>query len=171
MALARQAANLAKGRSRAAMVAAGEAAADGLAAMVQPFAGPTLRRSTAPPGARSCSPRRRPYDLVKPLADRLGLDDVVATRYGVNADGTYDGTLVGPFVWAAGKLEAVRDVGRRATTSTSTESYAYSDSFYDAPLLGAVGTPIVVNPDPRMVAHGDRRGAGRSSTSTSRRAS
>ena len=32
------------------------------------------------------------------------------------------------------------------------ESYAYTDSFYDAPLLSAVGTPIVVNPDPRMVA-------------------
>ena len=30
-------------------------------------------------------------------------------------------------------------------------SYAYSDSFYDAPLLSAVGTPVVVNPDPRMV--------------------
>ncbi|HEU4840196.1 MAG TPA: HAD family hydrolase, partial [Ilumatobacteraceae bacterium] len=38
MALARQAANLAKGRSQASMRAAGEAAADGLAAMVQPFA-------------------------------------------------------------------------------------------------------------------------------------
>ena len=38
-----------------------------------------------------------PYDLVKPFADRLGLDDVVATRYGVDDDDdTYDGTLVGP---------------------------------------------------------------------------
>src|SRR6478735_2124549 len=39
MALARQAARLAKGRSIAAMRAAGAAAADQLAAMVQPFAG------------------------------------------------------------------------------------------------------------------------------------
>ena len=38
MALARQAAALAKGRSRGAMRAAGKAAADTLAAMVQPFA-------------------------------------------------------------------------------------------------------------------------------------
>ena len=53
-----------------------------------------------------------PYDLVKPFADRLGLDDVVATRYGVAADGTYDGTLDGPFVWSAGKLEAVRAYAR-----------------------------------------------------------
>ena len=31
------------------------------------------------------------------------------------------------------------------------ESYAYSDSVYDTPLLAAVGHPVVVNPDPRMV--------------------
>jgi putative phosphoserine phosphatase/1-acylglycerol-3-phosphate O-acyltransferase len=30
-------------------------------------------------------------------------------------------------------------------------SHAYSDSVYDTPLLGAVGFPHVVNPDPRMV--------------------
>ncbi len=29
-------------------------------------------------------------------------------------------------------------------------SYAYSDSYYDTPLLAAVGHPFVVNPDPRM---------------------
>ena len=107
MALARQGARLAKGRSRDALVAAGEAAADGLAAMVQPFAGPIFAQHRAA-GRPVVLATTTPYDLVKPLADRLGLDDVVATRYGVNADGTYDGTLVGPFVWAAGKLEAVR---------------------------------------------------------------
>ena len=31
------------------------------------------------------------------------------------------------------------------------ESYAYSDSVYDTPMLAAVGHPFVVNPDPRMV--------------------
>ena len=45
-----------------------------------------------------------PYDLVKPLADALGFDDVVATRYGVRPDGSYDGSVAGPFVWSSGKL-------------------------------------------------------------------
>ena len=35
--------------------------------------------------------------------------------------------------------------------SRSTDSFAYSDSFYDLPLLSAVGKPVVVNPDPRML--------------------
>ena len=117
--------------------------------MVQPFAGPIFEQHRAA-GRPIVLATTTPYDLVKPLADRLGLDDVVATRYGVNDDGTYDGTLVGPFVWAAGKLEAVRTWAGEHGIDLK-ESYAYSDSFYDAPLLGAVGTPIVVNPDPRMV--------------------
>ena len=91
-----------------------------------------------------------PVDLVRPLAERLGFDDVVATTYGVNADGTYDGTIVGPFVWANGKLEAVREWAARHDIDMG-DSYAYSDSVYDTPLLSAVGHPVAVNPDPRML--------------------
>lgn len=47
MALARQAASFAKGRPRVAMQAAAEGAADGLAAMVQPFAGPIFEQHRA----------------------------------------------------------------------------------------------------------------------------
>ena len=131
------------------MVAAGEAAADGLAAKVQPFAGRIFAEHRAA-GRPIVLATTTPYDLVKPLAERLGLDDVVATRYGVNGDGTYDGTLDGPFVWSAGKLTAVAAWAADHGIELR-ESYAYSDSYYDAPLLSAVGTPIVVNPDPRMV--------------------
>jgi putative phosphoserine phosphatase/1-acylglycerol-3-phosphate O-acyltransferase len=68
----------------------------------------------------------------------------------VNADGTYDGTLDGPFVWSAGKLAAVTEWARRHGVDLK-DSYAYSDSVYDTPLLAAVGNPFVVNPDPRMM--------------------
>jgi phosphoserine phosphatase len=33
-----------------------------------------------------------------------------------------------------------------------TESYAYSDSLSDLPMLEAVGNPVVVNPDPALAA-------------------
>ena len=67
----------------------------------------------------------------------------------VSADGTYDGTLAGPFVWSSGKLAAVREWAEENDIDLD-ESYAYSDSAYDVPLLSAVAYPIVVNPDPRM---------------------
>ena len=80
----------------------------------------------------------------------LGFDDVIATRYGVNADGTFDGSIAGPFVWATGKLDAVREWAERHDVDLA-ESFAYSDSVFDTPLLSAVGHPMVVNPDPSMI--------------------
>jgi putative phosphoserine phosphatase/1-acylglycerol-3-phosphate O-acyltransferase len=148
MALARQAVTFAKGRSRRVVEQAAEGAAEALAAMVQPLAAPLFDEHRAA-GRPIVLATTTPYDLVKPLADLLGLDGVVATRYGVNADGTYDGTLDGPFVWSAGKLAAVKDWAIRHGIDLA-ESYAYSDSVYDTPLLSAVGNPFVVNPDPRM---------------------
>lgn len=149
MALARQAAVLAKGRPRAVVTAAAAEAALTLHGMVQPLAAPLFDEHRAA-GRRVVLATTTPYDLVKPLADLLGLDDVVATRYGVNADGTYDGTITGPFVWSTGKLAAVRHWAERHGVDLE-ESFAYSDSVYDTPLLSAVGHPFVVNPDPRMV--------------------
>ncbi len=149
MALARQGANLAKGRSSQLVQQAAENVADALAAMVQPLAAALFDEHRAA-GRPIVLATTTPHDLVKPLADRLGLDDVVATRYGVNDDGTYNGTLNGPFVWSAGKLAAVREWATRNDVDLA-ESFAYSDSFYDTPLLSAVGHPFVVNPDPRMV--------------------
>ena len=149
MALARQAVTLAKGRPRASMAAAAADVADELCALVQPFAETAFATHRAA-GRPIVLATTSPYDLVKPFADRLGLDDVVATRYGVSPDGTYDGTLDGPFVWSAGKLAAITEWADRNGVDLA-ESYAYSDSVYDTPMLAAVGHPVVVNPDPRMV--------------------
>ncbi len=148
MALTRQAAVLAKGRPQAAVARAAEDAAHELHRMVQPMAESlfAVHRAAGRPIVLATT---TPFDLVAPLARLLGLDDVVATRYGVNADGTYDGSIVGPFVWSAGKLAAVR-TWAEANGVDLAESYAYSDSVYDTPLLSAVGHPFVVNPDPRM---------------------
>jgi putative phosphoserine phosphatase / 1-acylglycerol-3-phosphate O-acyltransferase len=148
MAMARQAASLAKGRSRAAVQQAAEVAAARLSALVQPHAAKLFADHRAA-GRRLVLATTTPYDLVKPFADLLGLDDVVATRYGVNADGTYDGTIAGPFVWSTGKLTAVR-AWASSNGADLRQSYFYSDSFYDLPLLRAVGKPVVVNPDPRL---------------------
>jgi putative phosphoserine phosphatase/1-acylglycerol-3-phosphate O-acyltransferase len=149
MALARQAATLARGRSRAAVQGAAVAAAEVLVDMIQPFAAALFAEHRAE-GRLLVLATTTPYDLVKPLADALGFDDVVATRYGVADDGTYSGSLDGNFVWAAGKLAAVRQWSQDHGVDLG-DSWFYSDSVYDTPLLSAVGHPVVVNPDPRMV--------------------
>ncbi len=148
MALARQAVMLAKGKSRSAVQAAASIAAERLLEMVQPLAAPLFDEHRAA-GRLVVMATTSPFDMVKPLADLLQLDGVVATEYGVNDDGTYNGTLAGPFVWSAGKLAAVRTWAELHGIDLA-QSYAYSDSVYDTPLLAAVGHPFVVNPDPRM---------------------
>ena len=107
MAIARQGATFAKGRLRSGFQAAAAEAGEVLAGMIQPYAKDLFAEHRAA-GRPLVLATTTPYDLVKPLADALGFDDVVATRYGVAADGTYDGKIVGPFVWANGKLDAVR---------------------------------------------------------------
>lgn len=86
-----------------------------------------------------------PYDLVRPLADRLGLDEVIATRY-ASRDGAYTGRLEGPFVWGRGKLTMLRRLAEERGIDLES-SFAYSDSIADLPLLAAVGRPRTVNPD------------------------
>jgi putative phosphoserine phosphatase/1-acylglycerol-3-phosphate O-acyltransferase len=149
MALARQAASLAKGRSQAAVRSAAEHAAVALERRIQPFAHALFDEHRAA-GRLLVLATTTPLDLVEPLAKRLGFDAVVATRYRVGPDGTYDGGLDGPFVWSAGKLAAVRSWAKAHHVDLRA-SWFYSDSVYDAPLLAAVGHPVAVNPDPRMV--------------------
>ncbi len=148
--LARQAVRLMRGRAQAAVHDAARQAAPVLAAAIQPYA-PRLFDEHRAAGRPIVLATTTPYDLVVPLAEALGLDDVIATRYGVNGDGTYDGSLDGPFVWSAGKLSAAREWAARHGVDLA-ESWAYSDSVFDSPLLSAVGHPVAVNPDPRLLA-------------------
>ena len=148
MMLARQGARFSGGQDRKKVQQAGEVCADLLVPMVEPYALPIIEEHKAA-GRPVVLATTSPYDMVKPFADALGLDDAVATKYGVGPDGRYDGTIDGHFVWAKGKLDAVREWAE-ANDVDVDERWAYSDSFYDMPLLGAVAHPTVVNPDPRM---------------------
>jgi putative phosphoserine phosphatase/1-acylglycerol-3-phosphate O-acyltransferase len=148
MALARQAAAVASGWSADAVVAAAHRAAEVLTGQVQPWAHRLMDEHRAE-GRAVVLATTTPFDVVAPFAERLGLDGVIATRYGRNDDGTYDGSIAGNFVWGTGKLAAVR-AWAEANDVDLAHSYAYSDSVYDTPLLHAVGYPHAVNPDPRL---------------------
>ena len=63
----------------------------------------------------------------------------------------------GPFTYREGKAEAIRELAAREGIDLA-ESYAYSDSESDLPMLRAVGHPVAVNPDARARAGRARRG-------------
>ncbi len=86
-----------------------------------------------------------PSEIVEPLGDRLAVDGVIATISKVDQDGRYTGEMdfyaYGPY-----KAHAMEDLAKRHGFDLA-DSYAYSDSYTDLPMLEAVGHPIVVNPD------------------------
>ncbi len=91
-----------------------------------------------------------PVEVVAPVARALGMSGgALATRAAVDEDGHYTGELVGPWVYGSGKVVAMEDEAERVGLDMK-ESWAYSDSFSDLPMLEAVGNPVAVNPDKRL---------------------
>jgi putative phosphoserine phosphatase / 1-acylglycerol-3-phosphate O-acyltransferase len=154
MALARGAALAAKGWDVDQAREAGEVAAERLIEQVLPYV-PALLASHRAAGRKLVLATTTPHDFVAALAARLGIDHVIATRYATEKDEEgverYTGKLDGGFVWAFGKLTAVRRWAQIEGIDLK-ESYAYSDSAYDLPLLSEVGHPHAVNPDYRLHA-------------------
>ena len=149
MLLTRQGARMSKGWQIALVDKAAHLAAEPLADAVLPYAHHLFDEHRAA-GRPLVMATTTPIDLIRPLAKALGFDDVIATTYG-RRDGHFDGTIDGEFVWGRGKARSVAEWAGAHDVDLDV-SYAYSDSYYDVPLLSIVGHPRAVNPDPRMVA-------------------
>src|SRR3954453_15794751 len=86
-----------------------------------------------------------PEEIVAPLSRYLGVDAYLATRSTVDEGGRYTGAT-DFYCYGPNKAEAMRDVA--ATEGISLDdSYAYSDSATDLPMLETVDHPVAVNPD------------------------
>ena len=86
-----------------------------------------------------------PEEVVRPLGDFLGVDDVIATRAEVDAAGNYTGEMAF-YGYGPHKADAIRALASRESVDLAA-SYAYSDSITDEPMLRVVGNPVAVNPD------------------------
>jgi HAD superfamily hydrolase (TIGR01490 family) len=83
------------------------------------------------------------------LAQVLVFDGGIGMRSEVR-DGFYTGRPDGPFTYREGKAVAIREVAEREGIDLA-ESFAYSDSESDLPMLRAVGHPVAVNPDAELL--------------------
>ena len=96
-------------------------------------------------------------DLVRPIADLVGADDVIASRMEV-VDGRYTGRI-DRYVYGQEKAEAVAELAAERSYDLA-ECYAYSDSVTDTPMLDVVGHAFVVNPNGALRRLADERGWG-----------
>jgi HAD superfamily hydrolase (TIGR01490 family) len=97
-----------------------------------------------------------PEEIVQPLAEYLGVDDAIATQAQVDEAGRYTGEMAfyayGPF-----KADAINELAEREGIDLAA-SFAYSDSYTDAPMLEVVGHPVAVNPDRVLLKLARERG-------------
>jgi len=87
-------------------------------------------------------------ELADTLAHVLVLDGGIGMRSEVR-DGVYTGRAAGPFTYREGKADAIRQLAAERGIDLA-ESFAYSDSESDLPMLRTVGHPVAVNPDAEL---------------------
>ena len=93
---------------------------------------------------------------IEPLAHELGIRHVLCTRLEVE-DGRLTGRHVWPTCYGGGKALAARTLAREHGIDLA-QSWFYTDSHEDLPLLEAVGRPRPTNPSRRLAQIASARG-------------
>lgn len=97
--------------------------------------------------------------IAEQTAIELGFVHLLATELEL-ADGVYTGRVSGIPNMREGKLLRLRAwlADQGLDDACLAQAWFYSDSRNDLPLLGAVGRPVAVNPDPQLAAHAQQLG-------------
>ena len=94
--------------------------------------------------------------ITAPIAERLGVAHLLATEVEF-VDGRYTGRPLGIPCFQQGKVERL-NAWLAETGHDLADSWFYSDSHNDLPLLGQVTHPVVVDPDPILHEQAQARG-------------
>ncbi|MGM0785030.1 MAG: HAD family hydrolase [Pseudomonadota bacterium] len=94
--------------------------------------------------------------ITGPIAERLGVDDLIATEPEA-IDGRYTGRVSGTPSYRDGKVTRIRE-WLADKDMTLDDAWFYSDSHNDQPLLELVEHPVAVDPDPTLREVAEARG-------------
>ena len=94
--------------------------------------------------------------ILKPLADYLGIKDIIATRFAFE-NNLCTGCFEGVPAFRNEKKKLVLDFAESNKIDMNKTSF-YSDSIHDRPLMEEVGNPVATNPDFRLKILAKNRG-------------
>ena len=96
--------------------------------------------------------------ITQPIAAELGVAALIATDI-EEVDGVFTGKPRGTPTFREGKIERVNEwLAGRGHRLQDYESWFYSDSLNDLPLLELVTHPVAVDPDATLRVHATKRG-------------
>lgn len=94
---------------------------------------------------------------VRPVAQALGLEhSFLATQLEI-VNGHFTGQVIEPACYGAGKVHLAGEYARAHGLDLG-QSYFYTDSHHDIPLMEVVGHPVAVNPNAKLRREAARRG-------------
>ena len=97
-----------------------------------------------------------PEEIVHPLGTYLGVDGCIASRAEIDTQGRYTGKLS---FSAHGENKALAIQALAETKDIDlSNSYAYTDSLTDLPMLEVVGHPVATNPEKGLAKLAKERG-------------
>lgn len=96
------------------------------------------------------------FYAARPLSRMLHIDHVLATELETDEGRRFTGRHV-HLNYGEKKIDKSEQLARELGTTLDDAAF-YSDSISDLPLLERVGTPVVVNPDPRLRRVARQRG-------------
>jgi len=97
-------------------------------------------------------------DLLDIIAYRLNINFAIGTELEIIKD-KFSGKIIPPFCFGQGKAEKVKKfLSGNNLKVNFKESFAYSDSLFDLPILEMVGNPVAVEPDKKLLKIAENRG-------------
>ena len=95
--------------------------------------------------------------LAAPIAEYFCVDNLIATE-AEQENGNYTGKVKGEPAFASGKVNRLRQWLEQRQLPFPEQSWFYSDSHNDLPLLQEVHNPVAVDPDPILRARAEQQG-------------
>ena len=97
--------------------------------------------------------------VTAPIAQALGVPQLLAVQLARDASGWYTGAIQGTPTMREGKVQRMEEwLSAHGLRWADVESTFYSDSMNDVPLLERVDHPVATNPDARLRALAQERG-------------
>lgn len=94
--------------------------------------------------------------VTKPIARRLGIDELLGCTAEI-VGGAFSGKITGTPCFQGGKVTRLKQWLESKPFSIE-DSFFYSDSHNDIPLLEAVGEPVAVDPDSKLQEYANQQG-------------